>query len=30
MDKINHHLTDALLMGYASGALPEALDLVVL
>ena len=26
---IKHHLTDALLMGYASGNLPEAFDLVV-
>lgn len=29
MAKINHHLTDALLMGYAAGALPEAFGLVV-
>ena len=26
---ITHHINDELLMGYASGALPEALDLVV-
>lgn len=29
MNGITHHLTDALLMGYAAGALPEAFDLVV-
>ena len=29
MKKINHHLTDQLLMGYSSGNLPEAFDLVV-
>jgi putative transcriptional regulator len=29
MAKIKHHLTDALLMGYAAGALPEAFGLVV-
>lgn len=29
MDKIKHHLTDALLMGYAAGTLPEAFNLVV-
>lgn len=29
MTKINHHLTDALLMGYAAGSLPEAFELVV-
>jgi len=29
MEKINHHLTDSLLMGYASGNLPEAFGLVV-
>ncbi|MXQ08144.1 transcriptional regulator [Alphaproteobacteria bacterium GH1-50] len=28
-NEIKHHLTDALLMGYASGNLPEAFDLVV-
>ncbi|WP_092081271.1 ChrR family anti-sigma-E factor [Poseidonocella sedimentorum] len=27
--EITHHLTDALLMGYAAGALPEAFDLVI-
>ncbi len=27
--KIKHHLTDALLMGYAAGTLPEAFNLVV-
>ena len=29
MKKITHHLTDALLMGYAAGTLPEAFNLVV-
>lgn len=29
MAKIQHHLTDALLMGYAAGTLPEAFSLVV-
>lgn len=29
MAEIRHHLTDALLMGHAAGALPEALGLVV-
>ena len=29
MKKINHHLTDQLLMGYSSGNLPEAFNLVV-
>ncbi|WP_212523037.1 ChrR family anti-sigma-E factor [Actibacterium sp. MT2.3-13A] len=29
MTKITHHLTDALLMGYAAGALPEAFNLVI-
>ncbi|MEM7472793.1 MAG: ChrR family anti-sigma-E factor [Pseudomonadota bacterium] len=29
MRKINHHLSDALLMGYAAGTLPEAFNLVV-
>lgn len=29
MKQIQHHLTDALLMGYAAGALPEAFNLVV-
>ena len=29
MREIRHHLTEALLMGYASGSLPEAFDLVV-
>ena len=29
MTDINHHLTDALLMGYAAGTLPEAFSLVV-
>lgn len=29
MTKIKHHLTDALLMGYAAGSLPEAFNLVV-
>lgn len=29
MAKIKHHLTEALLMGYAAGALPEAFNLVV-
>lgn len=29
MKKIKHHLTDALLMGYAAGTLPEAFNLVV-
>ncbi|MCR9150958.1 MAG: ChrR family anti-sigma-E factor [Rhodobacteraceae bacterium] len=29
MTKIQHHLTDALLMGYAAGTLPEAFSLVV-
>ncbi|MFN3662094.1 ChrR family anti-sigma-E factor [Yoonia sp.] len=29
MNKIKHHLTDALLMGYAAGTLPEAFNLVV-
>lgn len=29
MDKINHHLTDDLLMAYAAGNLPEAFNLVV-
>lgn len=28
-DKIKHHLTDALLMGYSAGSLPEAFNLVV-
>lgn len=28
MTKINHHLTDALLMGYAAGTLPEGFSLV--
>jgi len=28
-DRITHHLTDGMLMGYAAGALPEAFDLVV-
>jgi putative transcriptional regulator len=27
--QINHHLTDALLMGYSAGTLPEAFNLVV-
>ncbi|MEO0939291.1 MAG: ChrR family anti-sigma-E factor [Pseudomonadota bacterium] len=27
--KINHHLTDAILMGYAAGSLPEAFNLMV-
>jgi putative transcriptional regulator len=29
MTEIKHHLTDALLMGYATGTLPEAFNLVV-
>lgn len=29
MTKIKHHLTDALLMGYSAGTLPEAFNLVV-
>ena len=29
MEQINHHLNDSLLMGYASGNLPEAFSLVV-
>lgn len=29
MDKIKHHLTDDLLMGYSTGVLPEAFSLVV-
>ncbi len=29
MKTINHHLTDALLMAYSAGTLPEAFDLVV-
>lgn len=29
MNKINHHLTDQLLIGYSAGALPEAFSLVV-
>jgi putative transcriptional regulator len=29
MQDIKHHLTDALLMAYAAGSLPEAFDLVV-
>ena len=29
MNKIKHHLTEPLLMGYASGTLPEAFNLVV-
>ena len=29
MTTINHHLTDALLMAYSAGTLPEAFDLVV-
>ena len=29
MTKITHHLTDALLMGYAAGTLPEAFNVVV-
>ncbi|MFQ6551184.1 ChrR family anti-sigma-E factor [Aestuariibius insulae] len=29
MNDINHHLTDALLMGYSAGTLPEAFSLVV-
>ncbi len=29
MQKIKHHLTDALLMGYSAGTLPEAFNLVV-
>jgi putative transcriptional regulator len=29
MPQIKHHLTDALLMGYSAGTLPEAFDLVV-
>ena len=29
MNAIRHHLTDALLMGYAAGTLPEAFSLVV-
>lgn len=29
MKTIKHHLTDALLMGYAAGSLPEAFNLVV-
>ncbi|ROU03262.1 ChrR family anti-sigma-E factor [Histidinibacterium lentulum] len=28
-DRITHHLTDGLIMGYAAGTLPEAFDLVV-
>ena len=29
MNQIKHHLTDALLMGYSAGTLPEAFNLVV-
>ncbi len=29
MTEINHHLTDAILMGYSAGTLPEAFDVVV-
>lgn len=29
MREIKHHLTDALLMGYSTGSLPEAFDVVV-
>ena len=29
MTQIKHHLSDALLMGYAAGSLPEAFNLVV-
>lgn len=29
MENIKHHLTDALLMGYATGTLPEAFNLIV-
>lgn len=29
MKEINHHLTDALLMAYSAGTLPEAFDVVV-
>ena len=29
MTEIKHHLTDALLMGYSAGSLPEAFNLVV-
>ena len=29
MNEIKHHLTDALLMGYSAGTLPEAFDAVV-
>ncbi|WP_375280654.1 ChrR family anti-sigma-E factor [Pseudooctadecabacter sp.] len=29
MTQINHHLTDALLMGYSAGTLPEGFNLVV-
>ena len=29
MTEIKHHLTDALLMGYSAGTLPEAFNLVV-
>ena len=29
MTKINHHLTDGLLMSYSAGALPEAFNLIV-
>ena len=29
MSQINHHLTDALLMAYSAGTLPEAFSLVV-
>ena len=29
LHEINHHLTDALLMGYAAGSLPEAFNLAV-
>ena len=29
MEKIRHHLTEELLMGYAAGTLPEAFSLVV-
>ncbi len=29
MTKINHHLTDELIMGYSAGTLPEAVNLIV-
>ena len=29
MNEIRHHLTDALLMSYSAGTLPEAFSLVV-